>query len=324
MASIQPHRGGYRVQVYVKGVRQSRVFPTRKEASQWALEREAELAGKRLPDRTLADACRRWEREETDKRGGGQWERLRLRRFREDFDIAERRLEALTAADFAAWRDARLASKKPATVAREMNLLRAVLEIARREWGWISANPLRDVRWPKSPKGRARRVSEEEVAALAKAFGVGESLKSETMVNRIGLAFLFALETGMRSGEICALHWRSVHLRDRYVTVEKSKNGDSRDVPLTMRAVEILSALPVEFGPVFGLDDKSRDVMFRRVRDKTPHTDVHFHDARSEAIWRLSRKLDVLELARAIGHRDVNSLMIYYRASASDLASRLD
>ena len=40
MASILPHRDGYRVQVYVGGQRQSKVCATRREAAQWALERE--------------------------------------------------------------------------------------------------------------------------------------------------------------------------------------------------------------------------------------------------------------------------------------------
>ena len=46
MASILPHRDGYRVQVYVGGQRQSKVCATRREAAQWALEREAELSGR--------------------------------------------------------------------------------------------------------------------------------------------------------------------------------------------------------------------------------------------------------------------------------------
>ena len=43
----------------------------------------------------------------------------------------------------------------------------------------------------------------------------------------------------------------------------------------------------------------------------------------AEATWRLSKKLDVLELARVIGHRDVRSLLLYYSTSADDLADRL-
>lgn len=329
MASIRPHGNRYRVQVYVNGVRDSAVRDTRKEAAQWALEREAELRGKKLPDKTFADALRRYAREETEGTGG-RWERIRLAAMERD-PIAARRLAALDADDFAAWRDARLKETaqgkstpvQPGTVAREMNLMRSVLEVARREWRWIRVNPMKDVRWPQTPKGRARRLSPAEVEALAKAFGVWDTLAAETATQRVGLAFLFALETAMRSGEILALTWPNIHLSEQYVTLPKTKNGDSRDVPLTRRAVDILRTLPLGFGPAFGLDAQTRDALWRKVRDKTPHRDIHFHDTRAEAIWRLSKKLDVMELARVIGHRDLKSLLIYYNASAADMARKL-
>lgn len=329
MASIRPHRDRYRAQVYVNGVRDSAVFDTRREAAQWALEREAELRGKKLPDKTFGDALRRYAAEETDG-GGGRWERIRLRAMERE-PIAKRRIAALGADDFAAWRDARLKQKAkgrettvtPGTVAREMNLMRSVLEVARREWRWIRENPMADVRWPQTPKGRARRISPEEVEALAKAFGVWDRLRADTATHRVGLAFLFALETAMRAGEILGLTWPNIHLAERYVTLPRTKNGDARDVPLTTRAVEILRTLPLGFGPAFQLNEGTRDTIWRRVRDQTPHRDVHFHDTRAEAIWRLSKKLDVLQLARVIGHRDLKSLMHYYDESASEMARRL-
>lgn len=52
--------------------------------------------------------------------------------------------------------------------------------------------------------------------------------------------------------------------------------------------------------------------------------DLHFHDSRHEAITRLAKKLDVLALARAVWHRDLRMLQIYYNESATDLAKRLD
>lgn len=42
-----------------------------------------------------------------------------------------------------------------------------------------------------------------------------------------------------------------------------------------------------------------------------------------EAITRLSRKLDVLTLARVVGHKRIQQLMTYYNESAEDIALRL-
>jgi integrase len=321
MASIQRSGAKWRAQVYVKGVRDSDTFRTKQEAAAWALSREAELGGTKLPDRSLADAMTRYAREVTPDRAGGRWEEIRLTAM-QAWKIAARKLSGLSGADIADWRDARLKQVKPGTVAREMNLLRSVMEVARRDWRWIRVNPMQDVRWPKTPKSRKRRLSADEVASVTDAFGVTGKLHAKTATQRVGLAFLFALETAMRSGEICALTWPHVHLSSQYVTLPKTKNGDAREVALSVRAGEILRALPKDDGPVFGLDDALRDALWRKTRP-VEHKDIHFHDTRAEAIWRLSKKLDVLQLARMIGHRDLKSLMIYYDESAADMAKRL-
>lgn len=111
--------------MHVKGQRDSKCFPTRKEAVQWALEREAELKGAKLPDKTFGDAMKRYVRELTDDRAGWRWEAVRLKALLRD-SLAGRRLEALAGNAFADWRDRRLKEVKPGTVAREMNLMRSV------------------------------------------------------------------------------------------------------------------------------------------------------------------------------------------------------
>src|SRR3546814_5109651 len=118
MASIKPNGSGYRVQVYVKGVRDSGTFPTRKEAAQWALEREAELKGAKLPDKTFADAMDEFARKVSEGRDGAHWEIIRLNALAR-YPIAKRRLEALAANDFADWSDARRTQVKPATRTEE-------------------------------------------------------------------------------------------------------------------------------------------------------------------------------------------------------------
>jgi len=322
MASIQKHGSKWRVQVYANGTRDSQVCRTRQEAAQWALTREAELSGKKLPDKSFADALKLYAEQEAPKHRGARWELIRLKSLQAD-DMAKRKLAGLSDNDFADWRDARLKKVKPSTVAREMNLIRSVLEFVRLPpYRWIRVNPMTDVKWPQTPPGRARRVHPDEVTAISKAFAV-ERLGASTATQRVGLAFLFALETAMRAGEIVGLRWDNVRLHERYVILPRTKNGDRREVPLSRRAIEILEALPVTDAPVFSLDEFSRDALWRKTRPEALK-DLHFHDSRGEAIWRLSKKLDVLQLARVIGHRNPASLMLYYRESAAEMATLLD
>lgn len=321
MANYEKRGRRWRVRLHVGGKRESATFTTKAEAITWATQREAELVGKALPDHSLRDAMRRYASEVSPAARGERWEVLRLKML-EHYPLAAIRLPALTSADLAAWRDKRLTEVAPASVAREMNLLRSVLEVARRDWGWLRANPIADVRRPRQPPSRKRGVSADEIDRLVLAFGLGDGLKAETVFHRTGLAFLFAIETAMRAGEITALRWADVH--PRHVVVREAKNGDDREVPLSSRAREILAALPRDADTAFNLDNATRDAIFRRVRDRCKITGLTFHDTRSEGLSRLSKRLDVMELARTTGHRDLRSLLIYYRADADALSAKLD
>lgn len=236
-----------------------------------------------------------------------------------EYPFASIRLSELASPDIAEWRDARLREVAAGTVYREMNLLGSVLEIARREWHWLTENPMRDVRRPKQPPSRRRRITDNEIERICLALGYIWPSKPENVSHRIALAFLFSLETAMRAGEILSISPETTHIADRYVDLPKTKNGEARQVALSTRAVEILRIV----GPCFGIEPGTRDALFRKAK-ATAQTDVRFHDARAEAIWRLSKKLDVLQLARMIGHRDINSLRFYYHESASEMARRLD
>lgn len=321
MASIYRHGSGWRAQVSVRGERDSDTFRTRAEAARWALEREAELRGAKLPDRTLAAALTRYGRDVSPSHRGETWELRRLAAMAKA-PIAGTLLADLRTPHLVAWRDERLREVAPGTVAREMNLLRSVLRTAWKEWHWLRDNPLADVKPPTTPTSRKRRVTDDEIERLMLAADV-TGTEHGTAMQRTMLAFLFALETAMRAGEIVGLRWEDVGAKS--VNLPLTKNGDARRVPLSRRAREIIAALPRTDRPVFDLDAGTRDVMWRRIRDATGIPNLRFHDSRAEAIWRLSRpgKLDVLELARVIGHRDPKSLLIYYQADADELADRL-
>jgi len=291
MASIYKVGKRWRAQVLIGDDRRGKVFDTKAEASQWAMALEAD--GKKplaVSTMLVRDAAVRLHAicVNEDK---GRSEISRAKRLQSD-PIADKRLVDVSNDDLAEYRDRRMKDVEAASVRRELNLIRGMFRRCREDWKWMSHNPFEGFKAPKSPDSRMRRVSADE--------------------------------TAMRSGEIVGLTWKSVHLDKSYAHLPKTKNGDKRDVPLSPFAREILNALPREEGqPCFMMNDEQRDANWRKWRDKLPVDDLHFHDTRSEGIWRLSKKLDVLQLARVIGHRDINSLLIYYRESAEDMAASL-
>jgi integrase len=227
--------------------------------------------------------------------------------------FASMRMDEIDTPAITAWKDARLKEVAGSTIVRDMNLLSHVFTVARDEWHWIEHNPCSKVRRPESPPARRRRVSDFEVAMVYVA--AGRDLT--TVAGRVALAFEFAIETACRGGEICGL--RPEHMHATTIHLPKTKNGDTRDVPLSERAQAILAMVPNGFE----LTSAQKDAMFRKIVKRTPIVGLHFHDSRAEAIWRLSKRLSVLELAQVVGHRDLNELMSYYRADAVELAVKL-
>jgi integrase len=317
MATIEKRGKRYRVKVYHHGKFESATFALKAEANAWAYQRESELSGRLIPVKTFADACNRYGKEISPKHKGEKWELLRLNAIK-SHSIGNKRLERLGVADFTQWRNEREQSVSEATVLREINLINAVIEAARRDWGWIRTNPLKDMRKPKAPPSRKRRVSQAEIDTLIQTSRLDGIPLNKTQLT--AYAFLFALETGMRSGEILGIEWH--HVSEYAVLLPKTKNGDSREVPLSPKARTMLSAL-AQFEKPFPISSGSRDAIFRKLVVESGLTDLHFHDSRAEAIYRMSKKLDVFELARTVGHRDIKSLMFYYRSTAQELSDKL-
>lgn len=320
MASIIKHKNKWRALIDRRGVRKSKVFPTRREAKDWAAREEYKiLHGEKVAAAmTLGDLFDRYAREVSPSKRGARWETIRLERFQRD-PIARKRLGDLEPKDFAAWRDMRLREVAPGSVRREMVLMSSVFTVARKEWGLLSENPMRDVRKPSSPPARDRLPTNDEIERMAHV--AGDDLSKQ--IGRAFHAFLFACETGMRAGEIVGLTWDRVDLGNRVVRLTETKNGTARDVPLSKEAVRLLRVLP-ERDRAFDLSSGQLDVQWRKVRDKAGVEGLTFHDARHAAITKLARKLDVLALARAVGHRDIRMLQSYYNETAADIAKRLD
>jgi len=324
MAYFEKRPGGWRVQVRLTGQpSQSKTFPTKAQAVSWGNDIEAAVTDGRngivkstfgqVIDRYIADVA-------PDLKSGDNIIK-RLKALSRMLPVL-RQVSEITAADLSKFRDKRMTEVSVATVRKEMTMLRSVFESARRDWSMITTNPIADVKRPSAPPNRRRLMSDGERDRLLMALGYDG--KVEGIQHQVAVAMLLGLETAMRAGEMLGLTWDRVHLSARYVSLEKTKNGDYRDVPLSSRAIELLESMrTLDAHNVFTLTPASLDALFRKARDKCEIKDLHFHDTRATALTNLSSKLDVMELARMVGHRNIRSHMIYYSKSATDLANKL-
>lgn len=330
MAYIRKQRGKWRAEVERNGVRVSRSFEAKATAVNWAATEEAAiLALKRgaYPRKTLADAMQRYADEVSSKKKGARFELLRLAALERDFPaLAKKQLTELTTPNMADWRDARLQVVTPGSVQRDINLLSHVFTVARDEWKWMGDTPLKGMRAPGQNPPRTRRIDPGEIKRLCRWLGYRTGQKPATKQAEVALAFLLSLRTGMRAGEVLSLSVKTVDVKRRVATVEHKTQhltGKPREVPLSRRALLLLKPV-LDKGKVFTVTSASLDALFRKARDSLLLEDIHFHDARADALTRLAKKVDVMTLARISGHKDLRILMDhYYRTTADEIAAKL-
>ena len=218
-------------------------------------------------------------------------------------DICRRTLAKLTSTHIAGYRDERLQSVAPATVIRELNTISHALDIAQREWGlWLPRNPAKMVRRPSAPQGRKRRLNEGEEARLLEACDRGRNRWLKPLI-------ILALETGMRRGELVGLLWEHVDLDKRVAHLPQTKNGESRDVPLSQRATATLRELSSRRGKtnrVIPMSGNAVRLAWEHLRQRAGCPDLHFHDLRHEAVSRLfERGLNIAEVSAISGHKEL-------------------
>lgn len=265
--------------------------------------------------------------EVTPFKRGAAVEAVRLAAIRRD-PVCEIRLSDYLSSDMASYRDRRLATVSGSTVNRELNLISHVVNVGRKEWGVKMENPVASVRRPKHNRARSRGLRPKEEAALLHELRPRERDERGVYLkggcrNPLMLPLTrLALTTAMRMGELLSLRWEHVHLDEKFVHLPDSKNGELRDVPLSMQAREILSGLMMdESGRVFPVSDEAVKQAFTRAVTRAGIADFHFHDLRHEAVSRMAPLIrDSLTLSKVTGHKTIRMLGRYFHPDADYLA----
>jgi integrase len=192
---------------------------------------------------------------------------------------------------------------KPATINRELATLKKAFNLARREWEWCTDNPVCRVSMERENNTRDRWLTIEEEQRLLQAI----SLRLRDLI-------IFALNTGMRMGEILALTWAGVDLFRRTVTVFRSKNGERRTIPINSIVLDVLrrkyAARSRMTDLVFhsqagtSLDGSNIRHGLNAALRVAKIQDFHFHDLRHTFATRIVQAgVDLYKVQRLLGHK---------------------
>lgn len=305
-------------------------FNSKADAVKWARNIESQLdlgilAPKQVMPR-LMPIVERYVEEVTPTKKGELQERYRANQFRKT-KLADMQLDKITGEVVAQYRDARLKDVSANTVRLELAFLSVVFEQCCKEWGLAVSNPVRQVRMPKAGKARQRRLEAGEEDALLEACKASRAHYLHSFV-------VLAIETGMRSSEMLGMRWEHANLNNRTVFLPDTKNGSTRTVPLSTRALNAIHALPRAInGRIFSSGYHSIHNAFKLAVTKAQATQpdsetflrgLRFHDLRHEAVSRLFEKgLNPIEVGMVSGHKTLSMLQRYTHLRAETLVAKL-
>jgi len=319
-------QGTWRILLSVKDQRDSGTFKTKREAQVWAAQRETEMRlvskGQASKTTTTHQAFAKYRDEVSPKHKGERWERVRLDKMIREFPLVM--LSKLTSDHVIDWLNGRKAEVKESSALREMKLLNSVFEQCKtKEWKLLVENPCAGVERPKESAHRTRTITNKEVKAMLRALGLPK--KRALPRHAVGYAFLLALATGMRQGELAAITWDNVH--PNYIhTKSKSMVEFTRDVPLSGFAKAVVKRMR-GYHPtsMFNITAGSIDTHFRNARIRAGLDGFTFHDSRHTAATRIGRsgKWTLMEMCKAFGWKDPKQAMTYFNPTGDDLAGKL-
>ena len=215
------------------------------------------------------------------------------------------------------------------TINHYFNTISKLFQMLQDEWDLTVTNPIKGIKRMPPTQGRSKRITGLVEQLLLTAC-------DDLQKPLLRLIIEFAIETGMRRGEIMGLTWADIDLANRKAYLHTSKNGEPRQVPLTKKALAVLQALQRDdMGKVFPMSLVTLRTQYESVRSHAkpqwqqaginPFDDLRFHDLRHEALSRLSDAgLNVIELSHISGHKTLGMLKRYVHCSHQAIFMKLD
>lgn len=198
----------------------------------------------------------------------------------------------------------------------------------------------KDFRVPLKSKIQKPHIDKKEVNVLSE--NVQKQMEDALIYDnsRTALGILIALNVGLRIGEICALKWEDIDLRNKIIKVQKSvirvSNTDNdlqktkyilaepktkssiRDIPINTKLYSILANVDDKNGYVISdtsefICPRTFEYRFHKKLEEHSIEDINFHTLRHTFATRcVEKNVDTKTLSEILGHSNVSITLNYY------------
>ena len=196
--------------------------------------------------------------------------------------------------------------------------------------GYTAKNPTEMIKTPPKTKKLPRALNEIELNKLLKA---PEHIKNNRNIVRDRLILTLLAYTGIRRQELINLNWEDINLGENWVIIRKSKNKQSRIIPLHPKVTELLEAyltqrLPLKEKALFTGNNGKRinknslvNIFNNYLRiSGINNKNYSLHSLRHTFATQLLKKnANLISIQQLMGHKRIESTYIYMHVTGKEV-----
>jgi integrase len=325
MASIYKRNGKWRVEIRKigsKGIHKS--FIVKDEAIRFARETEVKIEQGLYQDLTLAkttklkDVLAQYrDRVSVNKKGYDQ-ELYKINKIIRS-DIADKTLSQLTPLVLFEYIEQQKKLYTASTVNKSITIVNLALNFAERFLGIsLNKNPLKFIKRLKESQFVGQVIEPHEEALLLKHAEFSKLYWLKT-------AIILGIDCGLRRGEILKLKAEDVNYKNNTAVLKDTKNGETREIGLSSRAIQELKKLPVSIdGKLFPCKRLDTFTFYYNQLKRWSGVNKRFHDTRHTfASRKTTSGWSITEIAAQGGWKQLQVLKRYTHIKAEYLAKKM-
>jgi len=325
MASIYKRNGKWRVEIRKKGSKSiHKSFIAKDEAIRFARETEVKIERGLYQDFTLAKTTRLKDvlaqyrdRVSINKKGYDQ-ERYKINKIIRS-DIADKTLSQLTPLILFEFIEQQKKLYTASTINKSITIINLTLNFAERFLGIsLNKNPLKFIKRLKESQFVGQVIEPHEEALLLKHAEFSKLYWLKT-------AIILGIDCGLRRGEILKLKAEDINYKHNTAVLKDTKNGETREIGLSSRAIQELKKLPVSIdGNLFPCKRLDTFTFYYKQLQRWSGVKKRFHDTRHTfASRKATSGWSITEIATQGGWKQLQLLKRYTHIKAEYLAKKM-
>jgi len=325
MASIYKRNGKWRVEIRKKGSKGiHKSFIIKDDAIRFARETEVKIEQGLYQDLTLAkttklkDVLAQYRDRVSVNKKGHEQERYKINKIIRS-DIADKTLSQLTPLVLFDFIEQQKKLYTASTINKSITIINLALNFAERFLGIsLNKNPLKFIKRLKESQFVGQVIEPHEEALLLKHAEFSKLYWLKT-------AIILGIDCGLRRGEILKLKAEDINFKNNTAVLKDTKNGETREIGLSSRAIQELKKLPVSIdGKLFPCKRSDTFTFYYNQLKRWSGVKKRFHDTRHTFASRSTTSgWSITEIAAQGGWKQLQVLKRYTHIKAEYLAKKM-